>query len=128
MSIRKKIRAAIQLYRDFRERTPKRIRVVDFEVPQAVMVIGHVDEILYTTTHGRKTVSYRHPFQDGSRPLLVSSSDGKQLMLLGGRYKFTDRGIVDRDAEGNLVFDPDHGADEAGDTLGPAFLRRRQAS
>lgn len=121
------IRAAIQLYQDFRERVPKRIKVVNFDVPQAVMVIGYVDEILYTTTHGRKVVSYRHPFQDGSRPLLCASSDGKQLLLLGGRYKFTDRGIVDRDADGNLVFDPDHGADEKESGLGPAFMRRRQA-
>lgn len=128
MSLRKKIRAAIQLYRDFRERVPKRIRMLDFEVPQAVMVIGHVDEILYTTTHGKKVVSYRHPFQDGSRPLLCASSDGRQLMLFGGRYKFTDRGIVDRDAEGNLVFDPDHGANEGVAGLGPGFMRRRQAN
>lgn len=125
--MKKAIRAAVQLYRDFREKKPRRIKVIDFTVPEAVMVIGYVDEILYTTTHGRKVVSYRHPFQDGSRPLLCASSDGKQLMLLGGRYKFTDRGIVDRDAEGNLVFDPDHGANEPDEGFGPAFLRRRQA-
>lgn len=124
--MKKAIRAAIQLYRDFRERIPKRIKVVDFHVPQAVMVIGYVDEVLYTTTHGRKVVSYRHPFQDGSRPLMCASSDGRQLLLLGGRYKFTDRGIVDRDADGNLVFEPDHGANEPAETFGPAFLRRRQ--
>lgn len=125
--MKRAIRAAINLYRDFREKEPKRIRVVDFDLPQAVMVIGHVDEILYTTTHGRKTVHYRHPFQEGSRPLLCASSDGKQLLLLGGRYKFTDRGIVDRDADGNLVFDPDHGADEAAVGLSGGFMRRRQA-
>lgn len=121
------IRAAIQLFEDFRERRPKRIKVVNVEWPTAVMVIGHVDEIYYTTTHGKKVVSYRHPFQAGSRPLLCSSADGSQLVLLGGRYKFTDRGIVDRDADGNLVFDPNHGADEGAGPLGPAFLRRRQA-
>jgi hypothetical protein len=127
VTLKRAIRAAVKLYRDFREATPKKLGVVNFDVPDAVMVIGHVDEICYTTTHGKKTVSYRHPFQEGSRPLLVASSDGKQLLLLGGRYKFTDRGIVDRDAKGNLVFDPDHGADEAASPLGPAFMRRRQA-
>lgn len=125
--IRRAIRVGIELFRDFREREPKRIRVVDFDLPRAVMVIGYVEEIHYTTTHGKKSVLYRHPFQAGSRPLLCSSADGAQLLLLGGRYKFTDRGIVDRDADGNLVFDPDHGADEPEGALGPAFMRRRQA-
>lgn len=121
------IRAAIKLYTDFREKVPKLIRVVDFDPPQAVMVIGYVDEIRYTTTHGKKVVSYYHPFQEGSRPLLTASANGKQLLLLGGRYKFTDRGIVDRDAAGNLVFDPDHGADEKEAGLSGGFARRRQA-
>lgn len=125
--MRRAIRVGIELFRDFREREPKRVHVVDFDVPVAVMMIGHVDEICYTTTHGKKVVSYRHPFQEGSRPVLCSSADGKQLLLVGGRYKFTDRGIVDKDADGNLVFDPDHGANEPAGPLGPAFMRRRQA-
>ena len=99
---------------------PKKIDTVNFEVPQAVAVIGHVDEILYTTTHNGKAVSYRHPFQAGSRPLMAVSGNGAQLLLLGGRYKFTARGIVDRDARGKLVYEPAHGDDDSG------YMRRRQ--
>jgi len=44
----------------------------------------------------------------GSRPLLVASPDGKCLMLLGGRFKFTDRGIVDRDANGREIENKKH--------------------
>lgn len=106
---RKAIHAAIRLYRNFREVEPKRLTTVDLDIPDAVAVIGHVEAIKYRTTHGGKTELYEHPFQEGSRPLLVVSSDGRQLLLLGGRYKFTSRGIVDRDARGKLVFDPDHG-------------------
>lgn len=127
MSLKRALRAAIKLYTDFREKEPRKIRTVDFDIPAAVMVIGYVDEVWYTTTHGKKVVSYRHPFQDGSRPLLCASSDGRQLMLFGGRYKFTDRGIVDKNPDGSLNFDPDHGADEPEGALGPAFMRRRQA-
>lgn len=127
MSVNKAIKAAVRLYRDFREKEPKRLATIDFRVPAAVMVIGYVDEICYTTTHGKKVVSYRHPFQEGSRPLLVASSNGKQLLLLGGRYKFTDRGIVDKNPDGSLNFDPHHGADEGVEGYGPAFLRKRQA-
>lgn len=125
--MKKAIRAAVKLYEDFREKVPKKLRVVEFDVPDAVMVIGFVDEIHYTTTHGRKVTSYRHPFQDGSRPLLCASSDGKQLLLLGGRYKFTARGIVDRNPDGSLNFDPDHGADEGVHGLSGGFMRRHQA-
>lgn len=118
--MKRAIRAAVKLYRDFREKEPKRLTTVDFDIPEAVMVIGHVEAIKYRTTHGGETELYEHPFQPGSRPLLVASSDGKQLLLLGGRYKFTARGIVDRDAKGRLVYEPDHGKETG-------FLRRRQA-
>lgn len=127
MSLKKAIRAAVKLYRDFREKEPKKIGVVEVTLPAAVMVIGYVDEIFYTTSHKGRKVQYRHPFQDGSRPLLVASSDGKQLLLLGGFYKFTARGIVDRNPDGSLNFDPDHGADEADVGYGPGFMRRKQA-
>lgn len=127
VSLKTKIRAAIKLYRDFREKEPKRLTTLNFDVPAAVMVIGHVDEIWYTTSHGKKKVEYRHPFQNGSRPLLCASSDGKQLMLFGGRYKFTDRGIVDRNPDGTLNFDPRHGEDEAETGYSGGMLRKRQA-
>lgn len=117
---RKVLRMAVDLYTSFRERKPTRLKVVHFDVPEAVIVIGHVDEICYTTTHGNKPEHYSHEFQSGSRPLLCASHDGKQLLLLGGRYEFTDRGIVDKDAKGRLNFDPDHGKDAG-------YLRRRQA-
>jgi hypothetical protein len=119
--MKKAIRSAVDLYRSFREQMPKKIDTVHFDLPQAVAVIGHVDEILYTTTHNGKTQAYRHPFQPGSRPLMAVSGDGTQILLLGGRYKFTARGIVDRDAKGKLVYEPAHGDDDSG------FLRRRQA-
>lgn len=119
--MKKAIRAAVELFAAFREKQPRRIKVVEFDVPEAVLVIGHVEEICYRTTHGDKLVRYRHPFQSGSRPLLCVSSDGKQLLLLGGRYQFEERGIVDIDARGRKVYDPEHGQDDS------AYLRRRQA-
>jgi hypothetical protein len=118
--VKKVIRAAVNLYQSFREKAPKRLKVVSFDVPEAVMVIGHVEEIAYRTTHGDKTEHYVHAFAPGSRPLLTASHDGRQLLLLGGRYMFTDRGIVDKDAKGRLIFEPEHGRDAG-------FLSRKQA-
>jgi hypothetical protein len=37
------------------------------------------------------------------------SSDGKTLLLLGGRYQFTERGIVDKDAKGREIENKKHG-------------------
>lgn len=117
----KVIRAAVDLYSTFRGRKPTKIKRVDYDVPVAVAVIGYVDYIGYRTTYDGKSELYEHEFQPGSRPLLCVNPDGKQLVLLGGRYVFDkDHGIVDKDAKGRKVLDPDHGQD-----LG--FMRRKQA-
>jgi hypothetical protein len=38
---------------------------------------------------------YFHEIRKSSQPLLVASSDGSQLAIVGGRLKVTDRGIED---------------------------------
>jgi hypothetical protein len=103
------VKGAVKLYKSFRERTPKRIGKIDFVVPRAVACIGYVEGIDYKTTHGSKVTLYHHDFAPGSRPLLCVSADGKQLLMLGGRYQFTERGIVDRDAAGDEIENAGHG-------------------
>lgn len=107
--MKKQIKAAVALFESFRERKPRHIRTVNFDVPEAVAVIGFVEAIDYKTTHGNEPTLYRHKFAAGSRPLLCASSDGKQLLLLGGAYHFTERGIVDIDRQGVERPDPTHG-------------------
>lgn len=120
--LKKVIRAAVDLYATFRGAAPKRIKAVTFDIPQAVAIMGHVDYVGYRTTYEGESELYEHQFQPGSRPLLAVSHDGKQLLLLGGRYVVDKHhGIVDKDAKGRKVLDPDHGQD-----LG--FMRRRQAN
>lgn len=103
------VKAAVKLYESFRERKPRRIGHASFKVPAAVACMGYVEGIDYRTTHGKKVTLYHHDFAPGSRPLLAVSSDGKQLLLLGGRYQFTERGIVDKDAKGREVENAGHG-------------------
>lgn len=103
------LRAAVSLYESFREKKPKRLDVINFDVPAAVACIGFVEGIDYRTTHGSDVQPYRHLFAKGSRPLLCVSADGRQLLLLGGRYRFTDRGIVDKDANGKEIENKKHG-------------------
>lgn len=103
------LHATVQLYESFREKKPRRLNVVDVDIPTVVACIGYVTAIDYNTTHGSEAQPYRHAFVKGSRPLLCVSPDGRQLILLGGRYKFTERGIVDRDAKGREVENKRHG-------------------
>lgn len=92
------VRKAKKLYEDFRERKASRARRVTFPLPRAVAVMGYVDFIGYSTTHGKRAVRYKHAFHAGSKPLLCT--DGKTLVIVAGRYHVTDRGIVDLDSQG----------------------------
>jgi len=94
---RNPINQAIELFRKFREADPESVGMVPVKVPRAAMTVGELDAVLYTTTHGKKVVRYKHTFAPKSRPLLASSGDGRQLLILGGSYDFTQDGIVDRE-------------------------------
>ena len=101
---------AAKLYESFRERAPRRVAKLGILPPPRIAVdIGHVEYIGYRTTHGRKLTLYQHDFAPGSRPLLCVSPDGRQLLLIGGRYQFTERGIVDHDIDGREIENPAHG-------------------
>lgn len=67
-------------------------KTVDIPAPRGVgLRIGTLLAVAYDTG-ARKFV---HRFKTTSQPVLVASGDGKQLLIVGGRYRFTDRGIVD---------------------------------
>ena len=86
-----------QLYSAFMQRSSTRSRKLNVKaLPKVALAIGKVTRLYYVSDRGGRAVEYRHDFATGSRPLLASSHDGKQLMLLGGAYRFTHRGIVDK--------------------------------
>lgn len=65
-------------------------------IPDVVLTVGYLDAVMYETIRDGKVEKYIHKFAKKSRPLLCSTYDGKQLIILGGGYDFTDRGIVDK--------------------------------
>ncbi len=65
----------------------------DYEVGY---VLGEMPELHYIAERDGEVFHFHHEFKAASRPLLVVSFDGKQLMIAGGRYDVTDRGIIDR--------------------------------
>lgn len=92
-----KIRKAKRLYSGFMQRAPDRSeKVLVPDLPKVAVAIGHVHGIIYESDRGGANNLYHHRFRKGSRPLLAVSHDGKQLILLGGAFRFTNRGIVDR--------------------------------
>lgn len=95
MGRRADIRNSAALYEEFREEPPQRARAVNYKVPKAVAVMGRVEFFGYVTTHAGKTHLYVHQFAMGSRPIFAAGKGRNQAFLIGGRYRVTDRGIVD---------------------------------
>jgi hypothetical protein len=94
----RKIKQGAKLAKAFSGHNAKTIGKVAFpKNPGVGIAIGNVLGISYSTKRDGVKENYYHAFRSvNSRPLLVTSSDGKQLYLIGGSYSFTDRGIVDK--------------------------------
>jgi hypothetical protein len=101
--VRGELRAAKQLWREFREEPVGRSRRIPMRWPKVLMVMGTVELIAYVTTHGGKVTRYIHEFAPGSRPLICAGKRRGQLFLIGDRFKVTAHGIVDLDGEGRRV-------------------------
>lgn len=93
---RAEIERAADLYVNFRGENPQFIDRVKLTVPPVMLLIGECDGVLYTTRREGHIEKYIHEFAKKSRPLLASDARGTQLFLIGGRYNFTEAGIVDR--------------------------------
>lgn len=103
MSLQRDLRSSAALYRGFREEPARRVRRIRLNLPKAAAVMGQVEFIGYMTTHAGKTHLYVHQFAMGSRPQFVAGKGRNQALLVGGRYKVTDRGIVDYGPGGREV-------------------------
>lgn len=89
------LRKAAKLYADFTG--AEEYEIVEIPVktlPREGLVFGECLVIGYKSMRDGKP--YVHEFRASSRPLLAASHDGKQVVIVGGRYAFTDRGIVDK--------------------------------
>lgn len=92
--------AAVRRAADLRERFTGHETEIIGEVtlpphPEAVAIIGELTAICYSTVRDGKHEEYIHEFRKADRALLCTSPDGRQLYIIGGRYDFTELGIVD---------------------------------
>jgi hypothetical protein len=92
-------------YRKFREAEPGRIRKITYDPPKTAFSMGYCEAILYSTTHGGQARMYKHTFAKGSRPILAAGPKKNQLLLIGGRFHVTERGIVDLTPKGREIED-----------------------
>jgi hypothetical protein len=63
--------------------------------PKEAFAIGALVGVVYETVRDGEQQLYVHEFRKASRPLLAATFDGTRLVIVGGRYRFTERGIVD---------------------------------
>jgi hypothetical protein len=89
---KREIEKAAELFEDFNGRSPEYVDKVNVKEYDTAIEIGPCLQIAYLADDGK---AYRHEFHPRSRPVLAVSADGKQLILIGGNYRFTGRGIVD---------------------------------
>jgi hypothetical protein len=64
--------------------------------PKVGVIVGDLDFVGYTTVRDGVTEKYIHKFAARDKPMLVVAPDGKSIHVIGGRYTFTERGIVDK--------------------------------
>jgi len=91
------IRKAQALYKDFSGHEGNEYEMIEApKLPAAVLVIGELEGVIYSTVRDDTPERYIHKFKAKSRPMLCASPDGDQLFIIGGNFEFTDRGIVDK--------------------------------
>jgi hypothetical protein len=91
------VQQAAQLFEDFSGHEAENAeRVTVPENPKVAIAIGEVEAIIYNTVRDGKRERYIHKFTAKSRPTFGVSYDGKQLLMIGGSYDFTEKGIEDR--------------------------------
>lgn len=94
-SSKAQLSAALRRYEEFTGHRGDSYQEITVDLPRAALTVGECDGILYTTVRDGEKEHYIHRFKKSARPLLAASHNGKQLLLIGGNFEFTERGIVD---------------------------------
>lgn len=66
------------------------------EIPDALVCIGEISVIQYVAERDGKEYEFRHPFAERARPKMCVFPDGTMVLMLGGAWRFTQDGYIDR--------------------------------
>lgn len=90
------INKGAELYEKFTGHEPEDLGDITIpDPPRVAVLIGEVEGIIYNTVRDGVHERYIHRFKAKARPDFCVTPDGKQLLLVGGDFEFTERGIVD---------------------------------
>lgn len=95
VSAHRDVSRAATIFERFTGHEAQEVGYVDVTMPKALAIVGDLDGVLYTTVRDGITERYKHEFAAKDKPMLCVSPDGR-LHVVGGRYRFTERGIVDK--------------------------------
>lgn len=92
-----RVREAARRFSRFTGHKAESATIVPFpSLPREAFAVGNLVGVIYETIRDGERETYVHRFRKKSRPLLAATFDGTRLVIVGGRYRFTERGIVDR--------------------------------
>lgn len=87
---------ASRAFEEFTGRKPAKVRQEKLDTgPVVGWEMGPLVGVAYEAVRDGKKDRYFHEFAEKSRPRLVAREDGRQLYIAGGKYKVTERGVVD---------------------------------
>lgn len=87
---------AESLFKEFTGHEPCEQVIVEVdELPHSAAVIGRLHGLIYDTIRDGEQERYIHRFKDECAPILAISDTGDQILIVGGNYEFTERGIED---------------------------------
>jgi hypothetical protein len=89
-------RRAARAFEDFTGRKAVKVRTEKIDDgPVVGWEMGPLVGVAYEAVRDGKRDRYFHEFAKDARPRLVAREDGRQLYIAGGKYKVTERGVVD---------------------------------
>ena len=91
----RKMLAGVELFEAFTGHAATHYDRVTLPDMSVCVKIGELDGIAYETTRDGKKQKYFHQFKKSARPIFAVTHDGAAVVIVGGRFKFTERGIVD---------------------------------
>ena len=95
MNVEDQRRQAIDLFEKFHGRLPRGdelVKVGGLAVPTVGLEVGHFVGIGYKSLGDGK--DYFHEFSKLNRPLIYVNPDGRQIYILKGGYRFSERGFL----------------------------------
>lgn len=94
-AIKKKQEQAAKYFEEFTGHLAESVDIVDLPSYTVGYKLGTMLGVMYEATRDGETQHYLHEFKPEARPYLVASHDNQQLIIAGGDYRITDRGIED---------------------------------